>query len=248
MMILMSFDRTKTLTIYGRKPVIEALENSDIHINTVHLADSNKPNADIKRIKNLTRQRDCELKIHNKLALSRISKNAKQDQGVAADIYCDNFYDAEAIVGNKGCFIAIDRIGNPQNLGMLIRSVAASGIAGLIISEEPGNTKISSLVIKASAGALFKCPIYKTRNLLETTNALKAEDFEVVCMDANANTDLNEWQPNANTLFILGNETEGISDTIRDTADKHCKIVMHNNVESLNVAVTASLVAFKLGG
>lgn len=243
----MSFDRTKTLTLFGRKPVLEALADNSISVRCVHLSDRNKPSDELAYIHKLAAQRGCEIKTHNKLALSRISKNGKQDQGVAADIYCDNFYSETALTGS-GTYIAVDRIGNPQNLGMLIRSVAASGIAGLVLAEDAGNTKITPLVVKASAGTVFKCDIYKCRNLLDTCRTLAAQGFQIVCMDGRAETSLNTLKTSDKTLFILGNETDGIRQELIELAHQTCRITMHNGVESLNVAVAGSLVAFGLAG
>ncbi|HMV72926.1 MAG TPA: TrmH family RNA methyltransferase, partial [Pseudomonadales bacterium] len=46
-------------------------------------------------------------------------------------------------------------------------------------------------------------------------------------------------------VFVLGGETAGVSATVRALADESCSIPMANGVESLNVAVTAALVAFR---
>lgn len=241
----MAFDRTKTLTIFGRKPVIETLEDFSVEVSCVHLSESNKPSNEIKHIQKLAKQRNCEVRHHTKLALSRISKNGKQDQGAAADIVCNNFYSANAITQQQGVFIAVDRIGNPQNLGMLIRSIAASGIGGLVLSEEAGNTKINPLVVKASAGTVFKCAIYKSTALLDTANELAENGFQIVCLDGSATRSLSSLKTHNKTLYILGNETEGISAELLALAHATCRIDMHNGVESLNVAVAGSLVAFK---
>lgn len=238
----MMFDRTKTLTIFGRNPVLEALQDNSLQVTTLHLAESNKPGKDIRQLVQLAEARQLDIRYHSKLELSRISRNGKQDQGVAADIYCPNFKEASEI--SSGTFLCVDGIGNPQNLGMLARSVAALGLTGLIVSEEAGNTKISPLAIKASAGALFRCPIFKTRNLAATCTDLKTKDFQIVSLQANAELALQDLPSSNKQLFVLGNETEGLSQTVADQCTAHCHIKMHNGVESLNVAVTGALVAF----
>jgi 23S rRNA (guanosine2251-2'-O)-methyltransferase len=57
---------------------------------------------------------------------------------------------------------------------------------------------------------------------------------------------LFSYQTPARTVFVLGGETSGVSDAVHRLADQRLAIPMSNEVESLNVAVTAALVAFHL--
>ena len=82
---------------------------------------------------------------------------------------------------------------------------------------------------------------------MATATDLAQHGFQIVCMDGNANTSLNTMKPQPKTLFILGNETEGIRPELLTLANNTCRIDMSNGVESLNVAVAGSLVAFGIG-
>ena len=46
-------------------------------------------------------------------------------------------------------------------------------------------------------------------------------------------------------VFLLGNESEGLSNAALDACDQQIMIPMQNGVESLNVAVTAGIIAFR---
>ena len=74
------------ITIYGRNPVLEALLDPSLSFFRLHLADSNKPADIIQQITQLAKERQVDIARHSKQALSRISKNGRQDQGVALDI------------------------------------------------------------------------------------------------------------------------------------------------------------------
>ena len=74
------------ITIYGRNPVLEALLDPSLSFFRLHLADSNKPADIIQQITHLAKERQVDIARHSKQALSRISKNGRQDQGVALDI------------------------------------------------------------------------------------------------------------------------------------------------------------------
>lgn len=145
----------KVLTIYGRNAVLEALEDRTLVIHKLHLSESNKGASVLEKMVSLAKKRNIEIAYHDKKALSRISKNAKQDQGVALDMVLDNYIDAQHFLSADKPYrvMALDGIQNPQNLGMIIRSCVAGEIDALIL---PGKNaaKISPLVIKASVGTL----------------------------------------------------------------------------------------------
>ena len=237
----------KLLTIYGRKPVQEALQQPGIEIHRLHLADSNKPAAVLDEIIAIAQKHGAEICYHSKQALSRISKNAKQDQGIAVDLILHGYQQADAFLESAPenyQLIALDGITNPQNLGMIIRSVAASGIAGLLLPTK-GGAQIDPLVIKASAGALFRCPIIRCDNLHETLSQLKAQGATLCALSSYANTKIKDFYPKGPVIYVMGNETHGVSKEINDLCNQHLTIPMSNGVESLNVAVTASLLAFR---
>ena len=234
-------------TVYGRKPVLEALQ-ADTQPFRLHLSERNRPASIIDQIIELASARGAEVFYHSSAALSRISKNAKQDQGVALDIRCPSFQSLDQFLTaqqTSNCILALDRITNPQNLGMIIRSVAASPASALLIPKK-GCSPLNSLVIKASAGALFKAPIVQTDDLVETLKACKDKGFKIASLTLNAPESVLNFSLEAPTIFVLGNETEGVSDQIAALCDLSLEIPMERGVESLNVAVTASLIAFSI--
>jgi len=232
----------KVITLYGRNVVIEVLQDESIEIHKLHMAESNKTDGAIKKILLLAKSRHVEILWHDKHALSRISKNAKQDQGVAIDIISQSYKDAKEIQKLKNFrLIALDGIQNPQNLGMIIRSCAAGNIDGVILPKK-NSAKISPLVIKASAGTLFKLPIYFCNSLEDVLKGMK--DTKIYALSSHAKSSIYDLTPHTKSVFILGNESEGVSGEVSKLCNDEVKIPMNREVESLNVAVTASLIAF----
>ncbi len=239
-----SFDRL--ITVYGRNVVLEMLEEKDVSILKVHMADSNKEDGVISKILGQCRKRGVEVVYHSKQALSRISKNAKQDQGVAADIEANSYLSAESFLASKTTsyrYIALDSIHNPQNLGMIIRSVAAGFVDGVILPKK-GSAKISPLVIKASAGTLFKTNILYCDDLENSLVKFKEDGADIYALSSHASESLFDLKLGSKTIFVLGNESEGVSKEVEQLSNKTLSIPMKNGVESLNVAVTAALLAY----
>jgi 23S rRNA (guanosine2251-2'-O)-methyltransferase len=248
----------QVITLFGRKPVLEVLQDPKLTIYRVHLSESNKPQGIISEILTIAKQREIEVLYHNKQALSRISKNAKQDQGVCIDVLCpqhqsyNDFLTSLSLSASSLSaspeqtirLIALDRITNPQNLGMIIRSVCAGKIDGLLLPNK-GCATIDSLVVKASAGTLFKAPLLHCQSLSDALRDSKEHGATVYGLSSHAAQSISEKTTDKFIIYVLGNETEGMSQEIGALCDKRISIPMNNGVESLNVAITASLLAFK---
>ena len=237
------FDRV--LTIYGRHAVMEALENTTLTIHKLHLSTSNKPSRELERMESIARKRTIPIARHDKKSLSRISKNARLDQGVALDVVMDNFITEAAFLEECESFrvIALDGVTNPQNLGMIIRSCAAGSIDALLLPTR-GTASISPLVIQASAGTLFRLPIIKTPDLVASLRRFADAGAGLYSLEADAPLSYRDVSPVARSVFVLGNESEGISPEVASVCDRAISIPMQRGGESLNVAVTAALIAF----
>ncbi len=238
-------DLNKIITIYGRKPVLEALEDRDIKVLKLHLSESNAPSKILDSIVALAQQRAVPIATHTKRKLSFISKNAKQDQGVALDIAFENGLDPYAFFDKRDAFriLALDRIHNPQNLGMILRSAAAGNIDAVMLGKK-GTATLSPLVIKASAGTLFRIPILRCDDLVKTLIYAKKQGAKIYGLSSHAKSDYRDHRYAPKRLFVLGNESEGISKEVASLCDEHISIPMRRGVESLNVAVTAALLSF----
>lgn len=240
---------TRGLTLYGRKPALEALQDKALTIHCVHLAESNRPTGIIAQIIAEAEQRGVAIRHHDRQALSRISKNGRQDQGVALDVVCPRFMSLEAFIDvaeGSQAVLALDGLTNPQNVGMIIRSAVAAGIDGVLYPRR-GIASMGPLVIKASAGNIFRAPIIRCDSTAAAVSSLKSHGYQVAILEASASASLFEFNARGDVVCVLGGESDGISREVEALADTRLGIPMANGVESLNVAVTAALVAFQLG-
>ncbi|ADR34944.1 tRNA/rRNA methyltransferase (SpoU) [Sulfuricurvum kujiense DSM 16994] len=231
------------ITLYGRNVAVEVLRDDAVQIHKLHLSKSNRIDETIEEILALAEMRGIEIKYHTKESLSRISKNSAQDQGVAIDVVSQNYRSASNIATDLPSsfrLLALDGINNPQNLGMIVRSAAASKIDGIVLPRR-NSTKLSPLVMKASAGTLFKIPIYYCEDLSEI---LGIKDTAIITLSSHAKDDIHTLKIPSRAIFVLGNETEGVSDAVMRASTHSVSIPMYRGVESLNVAVTAGIVSF----
>ncbi len=240
----------RTITVYGRNPVLEALNNPGLHIDRLHLADSNKSGTSIQQMLDLAEQRQVDVVYHSRRELSRISRNGRQDQGVAVDIYCPTtmsfdtwLQDTPAGVSNLS-IIALDGVTNPQNLGMCIRSASAAGVDAILLAGK-GSSGLNPLAIKASAGTVFNAPMVYCRDIFGAISSLQSLGCRVYTLAADAQISLYDLPQSSKGVFVLGNETVGVSSELQAISEA-LSIPMRNQVESLNVAASATLVAFHI--
>jgi 23S rRNA (guanosine2251-2'-O)-methyltransferase len=165
------------------------------------------------------------------------------------DVHCPAFRDVDQYLASEPGpaagtrLLALDGISNPANLGMIIRSAAAGTIDGIICPRR-GNATLGPLVIKASAGTLYRAPLLRCESLADALRLCREGNIEICILAADAQASLFDYQPKGAVVYVLGNETEGVSPAVEALADTRLAIPMRNGVESLNVAVTASLIAF----
>jgi 23S rRNA (guanosine2251-2'-O)-methyltransferase len=126
---------------------------------------------------------------------------------------------------------------------MIIRSCAAGNVDGIILPKK-NSAKISPLVVKASAGTLFKIPIYFCNKLEDVLREQSDADIYALALDAKK--DIYSLKEHSKSIYVLGNESEGVSSEVAKYCNEKLIIPMNRGVESLNVAVTAALIAFML--
>lgn len=243
----MSHPRDVVITVYGRMPVLEALEDPAVDVEKVFIAD-NVTGRNARHILRAAKARGVEVRRATVSLVNRISRNARQAQGVAADVRAPRMGAIEDMlpgVGDTATAFLLDGITTPGNVGMIIRSATAAGVDGIVLPRK-GCPEVGPLVIKASAGVAFRASIWRCATAVEGAIALQDAGFQLFGLAADGALDLFQAPLPAKVAFVLGNETAGVSDTIRRRLDGTVSIPMAAGVESLNVAAAGTIVGFEL--
>ena len=239
--------RETFITVYGRKPVEEVLLDSRLTVDKLIVADTVAPGS-LRRTLDLAKQRSVRVETSSAQRVKYLAGNGKHDQGVVADVVAPGLRSLEEFAA--GCpadanVILLDGVSNPSNVGMIIRTATAAGLDGIVLPSA-GSPGLGPLVIKASAGIAFRATIVRCRKPGDALRTLGAAGFTSYGLDASAATTLYEQDLGGRSLFVLGNETEGLSASSRDLIDVPLSIPMANGVDSLNVASAAAVIAFEL--
>ena len=234
------------ITVYGRKPVLEALMNDECHVMRVFVSLEAKGET-VDQILSCAHDRKIEVRRMRAEQVTRISKHGRQDQGVAADIEMSGVMSPssylERCVGPTCHLVALDGITTQENAGMIIRSAVAAGMDGVLMADK-GSAKIDPQVIKASAGTAFRTNIIQSERLEDSLASFKHAGFDVVGLDGDAKESLFDTQFKSRTILVIGNESIGICPETRPLLNRSLRIPMANSAESLNAACAATLACF----
>ena len=139
-------------------------------------------------------------------------------------------------------YLLLDRVSDPGNLGTIMRSAVAFNVDTLIVSLDSCDI-YNDKVIRASEGAIFKLNIIRC-DLSQAINTLKKLDIAIYGTDVKNGVDVREI-PKDNFCIIMGNEGAGISSDVKKLVENNIYIKT-SNVESLNVAMAASIILYEL--
>jgi len=239
--------------IIGRNPVIEALKYNSGSIRKIVLLEGLSDNK-IKEIIRTADKNNINVELRVKKDFERIldkkDKSEGVTQGVIAEVEEYSYVSLETVfskINDKedALLLILDEIQDPHNLGAIIRTSAAAGIDGVIITEK-NSAKVNHTVMKTSAGAANKIYIVQSKNIYKTIEQLKNSGFKVLGTVLNSVISMFDIKFNGKTVVIFGNEGEGVRKNILKLCDNVFKIPIAGNVESLNVSVAAGVLMYEV--
>lgn len=142
---------------------------------------------------------------------------------------------------NKKSVFVLDHISDPGNLGTIFRSAVAFGVGGVVTIG--GCDPFHPKVVRSSAGSLFACPVV---SLEEFQLGELTKSRTVYCADSNGHAKLEDTKFEENSCIVFGNEANGIITEFFLKNTTSFTISMQELCESLNVAMTATIVAHHL--
>lgn len=236
------------VTVYGRKPVQEALEDPDLRVDKVVLAEGTA-GGPVRAILDAARRRGVPVQRASAHRVKVLAGNGRHDQGVLADVVAPRMAPVDEWLAGldaaaPAAVLVLDRLTNPANVGMLLRTATAAGVDGVLLARR-GLPSIDPLVVKASAGVAFRAPVLRSGTVEEGCAALREAGFGLYGLDAGGASLLDADLP-ARVALVLGNETDGLSASVRDLLDGTLAIPMHAGVESLGVASAGAVAAYEL--
>jgi len=135
-------------------------------------------------------------------------------------------------------------VGDPGNAGTLLRVAEAAG-ASAVVSCADAVDLWSPKAVRASAGSIFRVPVLLEGTVHDALGRLRGAGMTALATTLDATLDLDGADLTGDVAVLLGNEAHGLPADVAEAADLAVRIPMAGRVESLNVAMTGTVLAFE---
>jgi len=233
--------------LYGVHPVAEALRAGRRRFDHVLVA-AERHDDRLARLVAECRQAGVRVRQEPREHLTQIA-GSNMHQGVVAYVYPRDLLSIEDLFespdpSQSRLLLALDGVEDPQNLGALLRVADGAGVDGVIVTERR-SAPLSSVAVKASAGAVEHLRIARVVNLVRALEELKQQNIWIIGLDERGETDYNRFDLTGSCVLVLGREGAGLHDLVRRTCDHLLRIPMAGGVSSLNVSTAGAVVLYE---
>lgn len=249
--------------ISGKNPILEALK-AGRPLNKILLARNIRNDPATTQIITLARSRGIPVEFLDRQAIERLAQPALSlpkgsaaegrgvggaSQGVLAYAAAKEYATLEELLlipkkrGEAALFCILDGIEDPMNLGAILRTAGATGVHGVIVRSRRA-VGLTSVVAKASAGAIEHVPVARVANIAETIETLKKNNIWVTGIEADGKADFEEVDFRLPSAIVVGGEGKGLSPLVKKRCDTIARIPMKGEISSLNASVAAALVMY----
>ena len=234
-----------TFLIVGKHAVLEAIKNPSRKIERVFLTEDAQKKLN-RENQSLNLFRKINVFYKSKKELDNLcGRDQTAHQGLVAEVeQLEEITLKEYVKENKKNnvnVIALEDVTDPRNIGSIIRSAVAFNVDGIIVKERSFPSK-SKLLFKSASGGTEHIKIFKVSNINTALKFLKNKDFWVSAFDVSAKKDFTEHNWKGKNVLLFGSEGFGIKAKTLENSDFRFKVNMNNNIESLNISNTVSVV------
>jgi 23S rRNA (guanosine2251-2'-O)-methyltransferase len=247
-------EKNETMYIFGKNAVLAALQNRPDIIERIFIEkdkgfEAGKLNDFEKKVEDIIKEKKIKKEIVSTGDLSR-EMQAANHQGILAKVRVDDltvnfeYFIENLEIDSNTCLVLLGELQDVQNVGSIIRSATAFGVAGILIPEHD-QAQVNGTVVKVSAGTAFNIPLVKINNVNNCIEKLKEKRFWVYGLDVSGEKTIYEEDFTEATCFVIGNEGDGIRAKTKEACDMLLNIPISQNVESLNASISTAITLYE---
>ncbi|HMD64799.1 MAG TPA: 23S rRNA (guanosine(2251)-2'-O)-methyltransferase RlmB [Stellaceae bacterium] len=172
-------------------------------------------------------------------------------QGLALEVEPPAEPDLEDVLRRSGpaagrsIIVVLDQLSDPQNIGAVLRSVAAFGALAVVIPAH-GAPPTTGALAKAASGALESVPLVRVINLARALDRLKGAGFWICGLDETAPQPLAQLEAGERVAIVLGSEGGGMRRLVRERCDFLARLPTRPAQPTLNVSNAAAVALYEL--
>jgi 23S rRNA (guanosine2251-2'-O)-methyltransferase len=231
--------------LFGTHIIEELLRVAPFRIERLYLLEGNPRLAPFQQLAEAAK---VPISWRSQEALDELSQRGN-NQGIVARCGAFSYHDWDDLLANAkkpACFLILDSITDPQNLGAMLRSAVWFGVDGVVIPKDRA-APVTPAVIRASAGAALHAKIAQEVNLARVLDQLEEAQITTI----GAIVEPGAVSPSALRLtescaIVIGAEDKGIRALLRKKCQQMVKIPGGGGFESLNAAQAASILLYEV--
>ena len=165
-------------------------------------------------------------------------------QGILAVVKIPKYELSDMLCGEKTHLLILESVQDPGNLGTMVRTGEGAGISGIIMNRTTVDL-FNPKTIRSTMGSIYRMPYYIVDDLEETLTMLQGKGVHLYAAHLKGTAMYDAFDYTKACGFLIGNEGNGLSKEIADCADTYIRIPMEGKVESLNAAISATLLMYE---
>ena len=232
------------MNLYGRNSVYERLKAEPGSVNKLLLQE----NIELPHIERLARKNSIPIERLSARMLGKI-KNVKDLQGVVAKTEEFVYADFKKLISQedkKLSFLFLDGLNDPQNLGVIIRTVACFGGFAVVIPSHNACGVTESVIHVASGGENY-VPVAMVSNICDAL--MKAKKAGYWIMGGILDEEVQEISKISMPFplgLVLGSEGKGVRHGVEKQVDIKARIPMKGAELSFNVAMACAIFCYEI--
>ena len=235
---------TKSFVVEGPRMVVEASVDA---LKAVYVAESYADSAEHASVLAELKAKCVKANATYEVVADNVFKSVSDTQtpqGILAVVAMPEYDLDQLLDGDRTHLLVLESIQDPGNLGTMVRTGEGAGVTGIIMNKTTVDL-FNPKTIRSTMGSIYRVPFYVAEDLGETMKELQARGISLYAAHLKGEHSYDEEDYTKACGFLIGNEGNGLSDEIANLADAYIKIPMEGRVESLNAAISATLLMYE---
>lgn len=234
----------KAFVVEGTKMVAEAPAE---WLCSIYVSESYEKNPEnqilLKELRGKCNENNAGFEVVSDSVFKSVS-DTQTPQGIMAVVSMPEYHFEQLLCGEHTHLLILESIQDPGNLGTMVRTGEGAGITGIIMNKTTVDL-FNPKTIRSTMGSIYRVPFFLTDDLPAVLEKLKENQVSLYAAHLKGQNSYDEEDYTKPTGFLIGNEGNGLSDEIANLADTYIRIPMEGKVESLNAAISATLLMYE---
>lgn len=185
----------------------------------------------------------CEFEVVSDAVFDAIS-DTKTPQGIICLVKQFHYCLSDLTAAPVPLCMVLENLQDPGNLGTIFRTAEGAGVTGILLTRDCVDL-YNPKVIRSTMGSIYRMPFFYTENLREVLTNWKEKGMNLYAAHLKGKNTYDQENYQKPSAFLIGNESQGLTDETAKLANHYIRIPMSGQVESLNAAIASAILMYE---